>query len=434
MPEHSAYRPDGPAVIVDPHSSGNQLAPAFAKLGVPVTAVLTAATPPAGCSPHRADDFTQTIIYDGDLPRLAQRIAEVGPRCVLAGCERGVELAEQLAPLVVPEVANFAELAEARRHKGRMAAAVAAAGLPSIRQICSPDVAEVADWIASSGLTGRDIVIKPPKSSGTDGVTLVRHGTGWREVFASMLGIRNRLGLVNDALVVQEFAKGTEYVVDTFSHDGVHTVSDVCRYTKLNDDTVMAVYDTLEWVSPDDPVVAGLIDYARAALDAVGFRFGATHIEIMLTADGPRLIEINARPHGSGQPRICLLATGDSQIERTARYFAGAHDIPASYQLLTHTLIVFHMARLSGHVGDTKGVDEIKRLPNYFESVENFAAGDKITATTDLFDSLDLGSVVLNGTDRAEIWRDYELIRAIEAEMFLPDGDATPGLREVGQS
>jgi biotin carboxylase len=418
MHEHS-YRPDGPAVIVDPHSSGTQLAPAFAKRGVPVAAVLTAATPPAGCAPHRPDHFTQTIIFDGDLTALAGKVAKLGPRCVLAGCERGVELAEQLAPLVVPQVANVAELADARRHKGHMAAAVAAAGLPSVLQICSSDADEVADWIASSGLTGHDIVIKPPKSSGTDGVTLVRHGTGWRELFDSMLGAQNRLGLVNDTLVVQEFAKGTEYVVDTFSHDGVHTVSDVCRYTKVNDGAAMAVYDTLEWISPDDSVVAGLVEYARAALDAVGFRFGATHTEIMQTANGPRLIEINARPHGSGQPRFCLLATGDSQIERTARYFAGARDIPASYQLLTHTLIVFHMARAAGHVGDTEGLDKIKRLPTYYDSVHNFAPGDTITATTDLFDSLDLGSVVLNGADRDQIWRDYEQIRAVEAGMFV---------------
>jgi ATP-grasp domain len=431
MYELSAYRPEGPAVIVDPHSSGNQLAPAFARRGVPVIAVLSAPTPPAGCAPHRVDDFTQIIISDGDLAGLAQKVAELGPRCVLAGCERGVELAEQLAPLVVPEVANVAELAEARRHKGHMAAAVAAAGLPSIRQICSNDAEQIADWIASSGLTGRDLVIKPPKSSGTDGVTLVPNGASWREVFNSILGSRNRLGLVNDVIVVQEFAKGIEYVVDTFSHDGVHTVSDVCRYTKVNSGAFMAVYDTLEWLSPDEPVVAGLVEYARAALDAVGFRFGAAHTEIMQTADGPRLIEINARPHGGGQPRFCLLGTGDSQVERTARYFAGQRDIPASYQLLSHTLIVFHMARAAGHVGDTAGLDEIKALRTYYDSSHNFAAGDTIKATTDLFASFDLGSVVLNGADRGQIWRDYEHIRAVEAGMFLRDANETPGLVEA---
>jgi ATP-grasp domain-containing protein len=433
MHEHTPYRPPSLAVIVDPYSSGAQLAPAFVKRGVPVAAVLTAKTPPAVyASSYRPGDFKQIIIADGDLAGLAQQVAALGPCCVLAGCESGVELAEQLAPLVVPTMANVAELAKARRHKGHMAAAVTAAGLPSIRQICSSNAEQVADWIASSGLTGRDLVIKPPKSASTDGVTLVPHGAGWHEVFDSMLGSSNRLGLVNDVLVVQEFAEGTEYVVDTFSHDGVHAVTDVCRYDKVHNGGFMAIYDTMEWLSPDHPAVPGLVGYARAVLDAVGVRFGAAHIEIMQTADGPRLIEIGARPHGGGHPRFCLLATGDSQVERTARYFAGDRDIPSSYQLLTHTLVVFHMARAAGHVGDIARLDEIEALPTHYESVHNFAAGDRIRTTTDLFGSLDLGFVVLNGVHRSQIWRDYEKIRAAEADMFVYDQKETAAVLEAG--
>ena len=369
------------------------------------------------------------MVDDGDLETLASRVRPLRPRCILAGCESGVELAERLAPLVVPEVANVAALAGARRHKGQMADAVARSGHRTIAQVCTSSVEQVARWIEGSGLSGCDLVVKPPKSASTDGVTLVPAGQGWREVFDSALHSTNRLGIVNDALVVQQYVEGTEYVVDTFSHDGVHTVTDVCQYTKIRNGSHMAVYDTMEWVDPDLPVVSELVGYTRGVLDAVGMRFGAAHVEVMNTADGPVLIELGARPHGGGQPRFCLQATRDSQIERTVRYFAGQRDIPTGYRLVNQVLIVFHILRQASHVADVDGPARIHALPNYYDSSQNFHPGDHIEATKDLFGSLDVGFVVLSGPERAALWKDYDAIRALEAELFPACEPAGSGCR-----
>jgi hypothetical protein len=136
MPDRrSAYDAAGPAIIVDPYSSGAQLAPAFAARGVDTVAILSAPQPPSVyASSYRPQDFLQVMIDDGDLETLVTRVRSLRPRCVLAGCESGVELAERLAPLVVPEVANVAALAGARRHKGQMADAVALSGHRTIAQ------------------------------------------------------------------------------------------------------------------------------------------------------------------------------------------------------------------------------------------------------------------------------------------------------------
>jgi hypothetical protein len=283
----------------------------------------------------------------------------------------------------------------------------------------------VAHWIESTGLSGCDLVIKPPKSASTDGVTLVPRGQGWEEIFSSALHGTNRLGIINDSLIVQQYIDGTEYVVDTFSHDGVHTVTDVCRYTKVRNGPHMAVYDTMEWVDPNLPLVSELISYTRGVLDAVGLRFGAAHVEIMSTADGPVLIELGARPHGGGQPRFCLRATHDSQIERTVRYFDGQRDIPAGYRLVEQVLIVFHIVPQTAHVADVDGLARIRALPNYYDSSHNFTPGDHIEATKDLFGSLDVGFVVLSGPERAALWKDYEAVRSIEAELFTACEPAT---------
>lgn len=426
----SCLDPAGPAIIVDPYSSGAQLAPAFLARGIDTVAVLSAPVPPSVyASSYRPQDFAKVIVDDGDLDRLVAQVGSLHPRCILAGCESGVELAERLAPLVVPEVANVAALAGARRHKGQMAEAVARSGHRTIPQVCASNADQVSSWIERAGLSGADLVIKPPKSASTDGVTLVPGGRGWKQVFDTALHSTNRLGIVNDSLIVQEYLAGTEYVVDTFSHDGVHTVTDVCRYTKVRNGTQMAVYDTMEWIDPELPVVTELVGYTRGVLDAVGVRFGAAHVEIMNTADGPVLIEIGARPHGGGQPRFCLRATRDSQIERAVRYFAGERDIPPGYRLVEQVLIVFHIVRQTAHVADVDGVARIRALPGYYESSHNFAPGDRLEATKDLFGSLDVGFVVLCGPERAALWKDYEAIRSIEVELFQTCELAASGCR-----
>ncbi|MDT3726315.1 ATP-grasp domain-containing protein [Streptomyces sp. DSM 41972] len=412
-------RGQGPCVVVDPYSSGALFAEALRSQGVPVAAVVSSPSPPeAYASSYRSQDFPDVIVYDGDLDDVVRRVRALDPRCVIAGCESGVELAERLAPRVLPERSNVPELAEARRDKSRMATAVRAAGLPVIPQICTADVEEAAAWLGSEGLVGADLVIKPPKSASTDGVIKVQGGTDWRAVFERQIGRINQFGEVDDRLVVQKFVTGTEYVVDTFSHDGKHSLVDVCSYGKVYNGPHMAVYDTMRWLPPDEPVVAPLAEYVFDVLDAVGVRFGSAHVEVMGTADGPVLIELGARPHGGGQPRFNRNATGDSQIDRTVRWLTGG-ELPQGYELLTHQMCVFHMARRSGTVRDTAVLDEIRTLPSHHFSVQNLSDGDHVSVTKDLVDSLDFGFVILAHPDEEQLERDYRIIRALEQKLVI---------------
>jgi biotin carboxylase len=415
----------GPAVIVDPYSSGALFAAAFAEHGVEVVAVLTAERPPeAYASSYRPQDFLRKIVFAGDLANTAAELRALHPRCVLAGCESGVELAEQLAPMVVPHRANVPELAPARRDKWAMAKAVAAAGLAVIPQICTDDIDEVRAWIEREGLAGHDLVIKPPKSASTDGVVKVPGGMGWADVFTAGLGRVNQFGAVEDRLLVQKFMTGTEYVVDTFSQHGKHDLVDVCRYHKVDNGPHMAVYDTMRWVPEDDPVIRDLLQYTSGVLDAVGMRFGAAHVEIMNTDGGPVLIELGARPHGGGQPRFNRIATEDSQVDRTVLALVGGpqDDVSAGYRLVRHQMCVFHIAPASGVVRNAGVLDAIKDLPSHHFSVQHLADGDHVAVTKSLVDSLEFGFAILSHPDFAQIEQDHQVIRELERSLVI---DAT---------
>lgn len=420
--------PRGPVVVVDPYSSGALYAPAFKQFGVSVIAVLSSSTPPeVYASSYRPEDFSQIIIADDDLLKVISQLKQLHPRCILPGCESGVELADILAAHVVKDVANLAEKATARRHKGDMATAVAQTGLPIIAQICTDNADSVEDWIKQENLGGFDLVIKPPKSASTDGVTKISNGIGWRNIFTNMLGTHNRLGILNDKLVVQQYVTGTEYVIDTFSYNGSHSISNICKYNKIDNGFYMAIYDSMEWVSPKIEVYDELVNYACKVLNAVGMRYGPAHIEIMLTEGGPRLIEIGARPHGGGHPNFCRIATGDSQIDRAVKYFTWQGYIPNSFDLICNVMVVFLICKTEGMVENVEILNKARDLCSHYFSLIHIKNNDWLIPTRDLFASLDLGFIILAHESYEQIVLDYKHIRELEQQLkFNPK---TPKVR-----
>lgn len=411
------------AVIVDPYSSGNQFAMEFARDGVRLIAVLSSAEPAqVYAASYRPQDFLKVYVAPAaDLEALASELREYSPICVLTGCESGVELAERLAPMLLPLASNGLELALARRDKGFMAAAASAAGVPMMKQICTDDFASVQRWRVDNGLAHRHLVVKPPKSASTDGVSKVNPDDSLQAAFTQLLDKPNRLGIVNDRVLVQEYLAGTEYVVDTFSYAGVHTLCSVCKYTKLANAHGMAIYDRMEWVSQDDPIIETLAAYAEQVLNALEIAWGNAHIEIMQTVDGPRLIELGARPHGGGHPALCFIATGDSQVHRAVRYFAQGLIPPKRFTLLKQMTVVFFRALAPSIVRNLDKLYALAALRSYVDASIQVKEGQAVPATQDLFATLALGFVVLANDTPQQLAKDLEAVRQAEAEVFQQD-------------
>lgn len=413
-------------IVVDPYSSGAMLAPALTAVGVRPVAVTTSTPPPEPyAASYRPGDFDLVVAGDGPFDDLVERLSALRPAFVVPGTECGVELADALAPRLTPWVANVPELAAARRDKSAMAAAVAGAGLAVPRQVCTADASEVEAWARAEGLERAALVLKPPKSAGTDGVVKVAAGDDWRPAFAALLGARNKLLGVNDRVLVQEFLHGDEYVVDTYSVDGHHVVTDVCRYHKVDNVDHVALYDSMEFLAGDPTPGEALVAYTHAALDALGIRNGAAHTELMLTADGPRHIETGARLHGGGHPEFCRLATGDSQLDRMVAHMTGVGRPGGDYRLLRTVLVVFLVAPASGVLANAEVLDAAAALPTHYRSVLPMRTGDRVRETSDLFTAL--GFVVLASEHREAVLDDYHAVKAIERAVVIEPELAVAG-------
>lgn len=407
------------AIVVDPLSTGQEYAGAFRAAGLLPVAVLSAGQPNEVLrGTWHPEDFEDVHVFDGDLTWLASLLRGYRPRFLVVGCETGVELYDGLVELLCPGTGNVPGLTRARRDKWEMAQALAAAGVPHLRQFCSADPAELERYLRDSGLRGRPFVVKPPKSGATDNVHLVAPGQDWRRFFDQIYGQRNVTGGRNLAVLVQEYAEGTEYLVDSYSVDGEHGLVDVCRYSKSRRGDRIGLYDRVEFVPPDHPDVAAVWRYTRQVLDAVGIRNGCGHTEVMLTADGPRLMETAARPAGGGHQFITREATGDNQILRTVAHRVRG-EFKAGYRLRRHLSGVFLSAPRAGRWRNAEIFDRVDELPTFYRKHFPFGTGDLVPATDDL--TTFLAWVVLAGPDPAAIEADVRHLKALERHIDIDD-------------
>ena len=403
-------------VVVDPVRAGQEYLTAFREAGVEPIAVLTTDEPALPHRQVRLDDVEHVHVFRDSVTELADALRSYAPLCVIPASETGVELADALGELVAPGTGNVPELTAARRDKWAMASAARRAGLAHPRQVRADDPAVVADWLAAQGLAGARLVVKPPKSAGGDNVHVVPPGGDWRPAFDLIHRQTNKLGLVNDAVLVSEFVEGTEFMVDSYSADGRHGLVDVCRYVKKQRGDRIGLYDLIDFLPPDAPEVATIWPYVQRVLDAVGIRNGCGHTEVILTPDGPVLVELAARPAGGGHQMITKLATGANHITRTVDHRARG-EFAEGYRLIQYVCSVVISAPHAGIWRNAEIFDDVPALTTYYDQWFAAGTGEAVVATDDIYTML--GWVVLASADKDAVEADYRRLKELELQLDI---------------
>lgn len=405
------------AVIVDGYhlrfGDNRGFASAFRARGIaPITVMSTPRPLPKFVrkSTWFPEDFDAVHFHDNDFAKLLELVRGYDPVCIVAGNESGVELTAALVEALMPEFGNVRGSAAAQRDKGEMARALERGGVPGPKTISTPDAAEAEEWIRANKLAGQPLIVKPPKSAGTEDVNLVPPGGDWRHFFQKLLGTTNGFGLANDTVIVQEYLRGAEYIIDLYSVNGRHGLVDTCVYSKHDRGSRIGIYDTADFLPPEDPTVIQLADYVRLAADALGIRNGSTHAEVIMTADGPRLVELAARYSGSCMMLSGLLATGDNQIERTVRHALDGAFEPG-YRLIQPVRTTWLCSEHAGAVRETNLLADMSELPTV-HAVSIPSDGKVVPMTRDVTTSL--GWVIQGAASWEAIEADYGRIRELE--------------------
>lgn len=409
------------ALIVDPFASGALYAEELIRRNISPLAVLSH-YPIVECyqASFKKEDFVHIFIYQDNIEQLIDKIrsyTENGKiQYCLPGAESGVVLADNLANIFCPEKTNVQSLSQARTNKYWMSRQLSRVGLslPLTHRVDSAD--EAIEWATNHNLITTGVVVKPLDSAGTDGVSLCFNKNNIISGVNAILGKKNKLARMNEHALIQEFLVGEEYVVDTVSYQGTHTLTNVCKYTKITKNGCRFIYDHLDFLSENDDRIPCLTDYCYQVLDGLGIKNGPAHAEIMLTKEGPRLIEIGSRLHGGVGILAARLATGSSQLDRTLDLFEKNALENLSFHLKNTVKIVFLISPASGIVAKTE-IHKIENLPGFAFMKTDIKEGMSIKKTVDLFTSP--GLIILAHHDPLQVEKDYRAIRSLEEEGLI---------------
>ncbi len=158
-----------------------------------------------------------------------------------------------------------------------------------------------AHLVAVAERVGFPCVAKPRTGSGGQDVHLLRSAADAMLLAAELP--------YEPALIVEEFLDGPEYSVEAHSCAGAHTVLAVTRkYHSCEADCAETGYDLPADLDPG--TVREIHDLVIATLNTAGQRSGPSQTEVIVTAEGPRLIESHAHPGADHISDLLLLATG----------------------------------------------------------------------------------------------------------------------------
>ncbi|GAA0476337.1 ATP-grasp domain-containing protein [Streptomyces olivaceiscleroticus] len=349
--------------LINPVSSGAALADAFWEEGADCLHIYSAGLEPSAQSP--AAQHTKPY-HHTDLQDTAAHLAAHGVHTVIAASEYGVTLADELSQeLGLPH--HDHRLRGARRDKHLMAQALAAASLPHARTTLVHTEDELRAALDDEPTF--PVVVKPVNSAGSEGCLIVDSPEEALDVFRASTGRVNLMGEVNDGYLVQEFLRGTQYIVNTVSHDGKHLLAEV--YAERIDyvDGAPMLRHIISRSAFTD-AEQHLVDYVLRCLDALGIRDGAAHTEVMLTAHGPRLVEVNSRVMGPClAPDPYQAAYGYSHQHLTVERFLRPEEFDKRFPLphgpARTVAKVFLRPHREGVLTAMDGLRTMRRLPGF---------------------------------------------------------------------
>ena len=363
-------------------------------------------------------DYIENFIYDNNFDALIDALQQFDPIAIMPAMESGVTLSDELNRVFGLKTNDYS-LSKARRNKFKMIEALENATVPCMKYSNAKNWQDAILWIHQN--TAFPVVIKPLESAGTDGVYICETEADLKINFKKIMRQNNCFGMSNESVLVQEFLRGTEYMINSVSCEGNHYFTDIWRCHKRYIKNHGMIYDREELIASDGFIQNQIKSYLERVLKAVGFHYGAAHAEIMWTEKGPILIEIGARVGGNVNCVAHTQFLGVNQLELNVdayvdepRYIRKAK---YPYALLKNAMTILLSTDQNGIIESIPILEKIKSCQSLFWYRLNVKVGDVIHSTRDLFSSP--GKIILIHEESDLIFQEYTMLMDAMKNAFI---------------
>ena len=272
--------------------------------------------------------------------------------------------------------------------KAAMRELLAAHALSPMRSATTDTPTEVPALLRDFGYPA---IVKPTRLQGSAGVRLVRTPDelrAWQQELQTFA--------YDGPVVVEEFLDGPEFSVETLSAAGVHQVVGITAKQVTDGDLFVETGQLFPAPLPAETAV-GMGELVTALLDAAGHRFGPAHTEIILTADGPRIVESQARLGGDRIPHLIRVATG---FDIEAAIFEALAGRPVTPVPAARSAAISFFQLEPGRIEKVEGEDSIRELAYVHDVRFPYGPGDELPVT--VHSGSRHGFVVVEGADARE--------------------------------
>ncbi|WP_186338758.1 ATP-grasp domain-containing protein [Chromobacterium vaccinii] len=248
-------------------------------------------------------------------------------------------------------------------------------------------------------------IFKPVGACSSKGIFKVEYGQNLADVFDKMLKVSSNpddkmFQFYAGEFLAEEYMRGHEFSVEGVASFGVIHIAGV----------------TEKWITPDNftetqhlfPARLGeaqrtaIVDVAIQALTAIDYRQGAFHVELMNTAEGPKIVEINGRLGGDFiTTHLVPLGLG---IDISANSFLAAlgEEVDLEKNFDKHAAVKFFIAETEGVLSEWAGEDAASAAPGVKELFIERKEGAPVTLPPKRYGEFRLAAVIAQGEDADE--------------------------------
>lgn len=201
-------------------------------------------------------------------------------------------------------------------------------------------------------------MVKPADNSGSRGIVKVeKHADESTVAAAYEYSLQHSR---NGDVVVEEFMEGPEVSVETL------TINGVCHVIQITDKLTTGAPHFVEMghsqpTRLDEEITQKIQEVAIAANKAVGITNGPSHTEVIVTAEGPKIVELGARLGGDCiTTHLVPLSTGVNMVENCIRIALGEE--PSLQKTLQKGSAIRYFQQQAGVVKKIEGIKDALKM------------------------------------------------------------------------
>lgn len=239
-------------------------------------------------------------------------------------------------------------------------------------------------------------IVKPADNSGSRGIVKIDDLTDKQSIFDAYN--YSKSSSRNGDVVVEEYMNGQEVSVETI------TVNGECHVIQITDKITTGTPHFVEMghTQPsqlDEDTKQRISEVAKAANKAIGIVNGPSHTEIIVTKEGPKIVEIGARLGGDCiTTHLVPLSTGVDMVECCIKIALGEKpDIDIKF---SKGAAIRYLSCDTGKIGSITGVDGAEELEGIKQISIVHGVGDTVSEVKSSSDRI--GFVVAQGDTPTE--------------------------------